>query len=774
MTLKSELNSTLKLQLKAIKLIVIILACVIWSPKAYADNIVKGIVLTTGEVPIANVRIQEENSKNVTFSGSDGRFVLHYYNSSSNLVITHPDFETLKVGISDSIEQKIFLTLLPDGNIYNLAHPAGFTDFIMKNPNKRLENMPYLGGEADVNRQLQMLPGVEHGAEGFSNLIVRGGNVDENLMLYNGTPVYNYNHLFGITSLFHTNGIDNVKLSKGSYSSKYGGRISSLIEVETAKTSEYSGVSGEFEISPITAGLYLRSIKKGDHYFTASFRRSYFDLLLPIEVRINDFNANLYDLQLSYGKTLKNGDQLDLSFMSTKDNYLISLQSNLDTNNIRYKLRYNWGNVIASAKYTHKYSRRLETNLSLHYSGFKSNEGLEQQIINVIGVPSAAQTRTSGIREYILQNNYNYEINNGSAIRFGLQAFVKTYRRLYTHFVTNDYPGYEDTDEYLGERAYKPTFEIVQYGEYKYHFSEKLEMIGGLRNTIYVNDSFINVYPEPRLHFYRKLDHRSVMKLGFNRNTQFIKLINTGGTGDPTNYYVPATDQVRPQISNILEMAYERKVGKQYSLSLNAYFKEMQNIQIVDNFSDIDDVENDWQNHIIQGNGTSYGLEIMFQKNGGMLTGWASYTLSRASRTFEDLSLDPFLFDYDRTHMLKMYATIELGEFWDFGFNYLLGSGQLFSIPTGKFYDVDGNLQLEYTSPNNFRSPAYHRLDISILKVNEESYIDQTWKFYVNNLLGFRNPLSVSAEFDNASLTNMQIQRSYLFPIPGIAYIVRF
>lgn len=739
-----------------------------------AQNVLKGIVLTTDEVPIANVRIQEEGSSNVTFSGSDGQFVLHFYNKNSKLLVTHPDFQSLKLNMSDSLGQKIFLSLLADGNIYNLAHPAGFTDFIMKNPNKRLENMPYLGGEADVNRQLQMLPGVEHGAEGFSNLLVRGGNVDENLMLYNGTPVYNYNHLFGITSIFHTNGIYNVKLNKGSYTSQYGGRISSLIEVETAKTSEYSGVSGEFEASPVTAGLYLRSIKKGDHYFTVSFRRSYFDLLLPIEVRINDFNANLYDLQLNFGKTLKNGDELDFSFMSTKDNYLISLSSSIDTNNTRYKLTYNWGNVIASAKFTHHYNKRFESEHSLHYSGFKSNEGLEQEILNVVGFPSASLETTSGIREYIQQNNFNLEINNRSSLKFGLQTFIKTYRRLYTHFLTNDYPGYDDTDEYLGERAYKPTFEIVQFGEYKYHFSENLEMIGGLRNTVYINDSFVNTYPEPRLHFYKKLDHRSVMKLGLSRNTQFIKLINTGGTGDPTNYYVPATDKIRPQISNIVELAYERKVGKQYSLALNTYYKQMNNIQVVDNFYEIDDVENDWQNHVIQGNGTSYGLEVMFQKNGGMLTGWASYTLSRATRDFELLSLEPFLFDYDRTHMLKVYATVELGEFWDFGFNYLLGSGQLFSIPTGKFYDIDGNLQLEYTSPNNYRSPAYHRLDISVLKVNEDSYLEQTWKFYVNNLLGFRNPLSITAEFNDASLKNMQIMRSYLYPIPGIAYIVRF
>ena len=123
---------------------------------ARAQNILKGRILSTDEVPVANVKIQEENSSNYTFSGSDGRFVLHFYNSESKIVVTHPDFEAVKVRINDSADQLIFLELLADGNVYNLAHPAGFTDFRMKNPNKRLDNMPYLGGEADINRQLQI------------------------------------------------------------------------------------------------------------------------------------------------------------------------------------------------------------------------------------------------------------------------------------------------------------------------------------------------------------------------------------------------------------------------------------------------------------------------------------------------------------------------------------------------------------------------------------------------------------------------------------------
>lgn len=741
----------------------------------FARFLVEGVILDENEIPIADVTINENGTNNATYSSADGTFYLFCSVDNGQLIFTHPSFLSLKVPIDSSGKMKIFMVRLSDGNTYNLNHLAGFTDFKMKNPNKHLGNMPYLLGEADINRQLQMLPGVEFGSEGFSNLLVRGGNVDENLMLYNGTPVYNYNHLFGISSLFNTNGIDNVKLSKGINATQYGGRLSSVIQLETAKTAEYSGLTGELEVSPLSAGLYLRSIKKGDHYFTLSFRRTYFDLLLPIETRQNDLNANFYDLQLNYGKTLKNGDQIEYSFLSTQDNYLVRLQATTDTTNIGYKLTYNWRNALASVKYTQAFNRRLKAEHSIHYSGFKSDQGFQQQILNSInGVPTASENITSGIREYIAQSNFNYIKSNSETIAYGLQAHAKTYRTLYTHFLSLNYPGYDDADEYIGDKAYKPAFEIVGYGEYKKRPSASFEYILGLRNTLYINGTYKALFPEPRAHLYFGLDKWSVLKLGYSRNNQFVKLINIGGSGDPSNYWVPATELVKPQSSDVFEAAYERRLGKEYSLSINTYFKQLNNIQVVENFLDALNPENSWENFVAIGSGQTYGAEFMLQKNEGIFTGWLSYTFSRAYRSFPDLDVEPFLFDFDRTHMLKLYANVELGDYWDLGFNFVIGSGQLFSIPTGKYYDLDGNLQLEYTSINNYRSPIYQRFDISILKMNEDSYLDQTWKFYMYNLFDARNPLLINGVFENSSFTNMSIVRTYLRPVPGIAYILKF
>ena len=741
-----------------------------------AKQLLSGLIMDVNENLIADARIEEEGSNNFTYSNADGTFNLFYSYKSSKLIISHPDFNILKVQIDSTGYQKVFLIRSIEGNEYNLNHLAGFTDFKMKNPNKHLENMPYLLGEADINRQLQMLPGVEHGSEGFSNLLIRGGNVDENLMLYNGTPVYNYNHIFGISSLFHTNGIDNVKLNKGAISAQYGGRLSSVIQVETAKTSEFSGTHGDLEISPLSAGLYIRSIQKGDHYFTMSFRRTYMDLLLPIETRQNELNANFYDLQLNYGKVLKNKDELELSFMSTKDNYLISAQASTDSANILYKFIFDWGNAISSVKYKQKLNKRLSAVHSLHYSSFRSNDGREQRTLNPnsFTIPTATYNINSGVREYIAQSNWRQIASNSSSIDFGLQTNVKTYRILYTHLTSFDYPDFDDVDEFIGDKAYQASYEIAVFGELKQRMSSQLELILGYRNVFYMYDGFNNIYPEPRLHAYYTIDNRSVLKLGANRHTQFIKLINIGGSGNPSNFWVPATEQVRPQTSNIIDIAYERKVGKSYSFSANAYYKQLQNIQLVNNFNDAINAENDWQKQVLLGSGTAYGLELMFQKNEGIFNGWFSYTYSKAYRDFEDLSVDPFLFDFDRTHMFKIYGNIDLGEFWDIGFNYVAGSGQLFSIPTGKFRDLDGNLQLEYNSINNYRSPFYHRLDLSILKMSEQSYLDQTWKFYIYNLYGTRNPLDINARFDDSSLTDMELVRSYLLPVPGISYIVKF
>ena len=179
-----------------------------------AQNTLRGKIVDQNEIPVANVSIIEGQGKNKTFSDFEGKFALYFYSNENVITYAAEGFDSLKMTIGVNNDVVIFLTRKPKVNPYNLAGYAGYTDFLVKNANKHLETMPYFLGESDVNRQLQMLPGVEQGSEGYSNLFVRGGDVDQNLMMYNGTPIYNFNHIFGISSTFHNRSIDNTSCIK--------------------------------------------------------------------------------------------------------------------------------------------------------------------------------------------------------------------------------------------------------------------------------------------------------------------------------------------------------------------------------------------------------------------------------------------------------------------------------------------------------------------------------------------------------------------------------
>ena len=740
-----------------------------------AQKVVTGVIVDQNENPISNVRVQEVSTNNITYSNFDGTYKLQRFSSTSTLIFTHDQFDTLRKADSNNRYPKVYLYKKVEGNSYNLGGFVGYADFERKIINKHLENMPYFLGEADVNRQLQMLPGIEHGREGFSNLYVRGGDVDQNLMLFNGTPIYNYNHLFGISSTFHQKSIDQTGVYKGIAPSRYGGRTSSVINLESAKDNEYSGMSGEIEISALNAGLYFESINKGRNYFTLSARRSWVDLLLPTELRRNQFNFNFYDLQVNFGFKLKNDDQLDFSVLSTRDLYFIAFLDTVNNEEVLLSYTQKWSNLLGSVKYTQKLSPLLNAEHSLHYSNYKSSDDLQEEIFSSnSNNPYSRDLLERGVRDVILRSHWTYHLNNSNQLNFGLQSNTRFFLAGKNTTVSIDYPGLDDINIIEGAQSYQPAFENTLYIENTYRSSENFEIIYGLRNTFYAYEDFTKFVVEPRIHASYYLENDDVIKFAYNRHNQFVSQLNLGESGSPGNLWVPATNRVGPKASNVLEAGYEKRLNKEYSVAFNAFYKTFSSLIQLDNFSELYDPSIDWQNNVYLGSGLSYGGEAILQKNEGVFTGWISYSYGKSIRNFPELFDEDFLFSFDRTHMMKLYANYHGKGAWNFGFNYLLGSGSLFTIPIGKYYDTDGILQLEYNTLNNYRSPFYQRVDISVTRIKDLSGIEQLWKFYLYNAFGSRNPLYINADFEDASYRKLNINRNYLAFVPGVAYIIKF
>ncbi len=742
-----------------------------------AQVVLNGTVLNEEEVPISNVKVEEFGTKNVTFSNEKGVFTMHFSSPENVFLFTHDVYDSLRLTLDPRVVTNVFLS--HSGNPFSLENYVGYTDFTTKNPNKNLEIMPYFLGEADVNRQLQMLPGIEHGREGFSNLFVRGGDVDQNLMLYNGTPIYNYNHLFGLSSVFHQKSIQNTEVYKGVSPAKFGGRTSSVISLESTKDALYSGIKGELEISPLNAGLYIESVKKGKSYFTLSARRSWIDMLFPIEERENSFNFNMYDLQGNYGIKLENGSSLDLSIMNTRDLYFIA--DTFDTDSLRNFKRFSynqqWGNLLGSVKYTHSISSRLSASHSAHYTNYRSLTSAANETFNFVNggvIPFSERKVTSGVRDFVIRSDWSYSYNNTNKLNLGLQSNTRLFLTGRFENISRDFAGLDDVDEVLGTANYSVSSENSIYAENEYRNSDDFKLNYGARATLFTYDGFTQAVIEPRLHATYYLNKNDALKFAYNRNNQFVSQLNVGESGNPSNIWIPATQLVLPQKSNIMEVGYEKRLGKMYSLIAGGFFKTFNNLSTVSNFDDVLNSSLDWQDAVLQGTGNAYGLELMVQKNEGTISGWFGYTFGKSTRNFPDLFEDDFLFTYDRTHMIKIYANYKSNDLWDFGVNYLIGSGNLFTLPIGKFRDEQGNLQLQYNTLNNYRSSFYQRLDISVLKLRDGYGTEQQWKIYVYNLLGARNPLNINAVFEDSSLTQLNIERNYLAFVPGIAYVIKF
>lgn len=746
-----------------------------------AQGYTSGFIMDEDENGIPHVQVIELGENNVSYSNDMGAFLLKYFEEDARVLFVHPDYDTLQLQINSSTDRIIFLQPKVGNNNYHLGFHAGFLDFSTKNKNKNLENMPYFLGESDVNRQLQMLPGIEQGTEGYSNLFVRGGDVDQNMMLYNGTPIYNYNHLFGISSTFHNKSIKNTKIYRGLSPAKYGGRVSSYIDLESEKNSSYSGLDGEFEMTPLNAGIYISNINKGKGFFTLAARRSWIDLMVPLESRQNSLNANIYDIQLNFGKTLHSNDKIEFNFMNTRDFYFISLQSDdslpssNDTRVVGFTQK--WSNLLSSIKYKQKLNYSLNAEHQLYISSYKAKSIFKEEIFdpNITTIPTTQLELTNGIQDLGVQSNWTFIKNNAHSIQFGLQSSFRFFQPGKKIYRSQGYPTIADINTTTGNTKSVFSNELSLYGEDHWRLNDKTYFDLGLRQVYYTHDGYHKLAFEPRIHGTFLLQHRDALKVGYNRHNQFLTQLNLGRTGSPDNIWVPSTSLVKPTQLDIFELSYERKLGKIYAGSFNLYSKRMTNLVGVSNLSDASNPELDWQSSVVFGTGRSYGAEWLFQKSEGDITGWLSYAYSRSFRTFSDLYDQEYLFSFDRPHMLKLYVNYTNPRSdWNFGFNYLLGSGQLFTLPIGKFRDINGNTQLEYNTLNNYRSNVYQRFDVSVIRLKNTYGLEQEWRFYLYNALGNINPLSVAAVFDSANFSKLVVDRAYLAFVPGVAYIVKF
>lgn len=644
---------------------------------------------------------------------------------------------------------------------------------------EQIKKIPAFMGEVDIIKAIQLMPGVQAAGEGSSGFHVRGGAVDQNLILLDESPVYNASHLLGFFSVFNSDAIKEMELFKGGIPARYGGRLSSVLDIrmKDGNNQRWSALGG---IGTVSSRLTVEGpIKKDRGSILLSGRRSYADLFLlaSSDEALKKTKLYFYDLNFKANYRINDNNRVYLSGYNGRDVFGFS-----------DLFSFAWGNSTATARWNHLYSNRLFSNLTVTYSDY--NYSLEQ-VAEDFGF-----LWESNINDVTGKLDFNYFLNPNNTMQFGIAT---TYRELDPGFARGT-----GTDAVLGEIK-MPVTNSLEYAAYisnEHSITDQLKAVYGLRYSIFQNvgpgtvynfDSNYDVVDsnlyrkgdryqtysgfEPRIGLNYRLNERSSVKASYNRTFQFIQLATNSTSSSPLDVWFSSSPNVEPQIADQFALGYFRNfLDNKIEASAEVYYKDMQNTIDFANHASL--LLNPYlEGELRVGESRAYGLELMARKQTGQLTGILSYTLSRSERFIPEIFEEWFPSNYDRTHDVSLLLSYELSDMWTLGMNWTYTTGNAVTMPTGRF-EYMGMLVPVYSDRNGERMPSYHRMDLSASFTppqNEGRRWKTEWVFSIYNAYNRHNAYQITFVQDQDNPDVTYAEKVYLLPIiPAITYNFKF
>ena len=660
------------------------------------------------------------------------------------------DFELEETAVE--LEEVIISSEAADRNVTSLEMSVNQLNI------QTIRKMPSLLGEVEIIRSIQLLPGVSTVGEGASGFNVRGGSIDQNLILLDEAPVYNSAHLFGFFSVFNPDAVKDVKLFKGGMPARYGGRLSSILDVRMKE-----GNSRRFEMNGGIGLIFSRlsieaPIIKDKASFIIAGRRSYADVLAQpfLNDEFEGSALNFYDLTAKANYQIDEKNQVFVSGYFGRDNFRFGGVGGFE-----------WGNQTGTIRWNHLFSQKLFANLTLYYSNYDYQINFEEE--------DEADRNSfdwrAEITNYGVKPEFSYFINPRNIIRFGGQAIVYEFEPGNAVGISEGEISDISLDEkYAIESSVFIENELTPSSRFSMNYGLRLSHFNytgdgtaytyedapaGIRPNVIGSESFdqwesIETYFnfEPRLSFKYQLTEKSSLKASFARTAQYIHLISNTTASVPIDVWTPSTNNIAPQTANQGAVGYFRNFQDNgYEFSIEAYYKRLDNV--VDYIDGADLVLNEFlEGEILPGDGRAYGLEFYLEKKKGNATGWISYTLSRSELQVDGINEGEWYpIRFDQTHSLSIVGFYQLNKRWSFGANFALNSGTPVTFPTSRFeqqgYIIPHNAE---EGRNNVRLPAYHRLDLSATLDGKEKPNKRwkgQWVFSVYNAYNRRNPFSI-------------------------------
>lgn len=672
-------------------------------------------------------------------------------------------------------------------------------------PMEQIKNLPVFFGEKDVLKIIQLLPGVKSGGEGSSGIYVRGGGPDQNLILLDGVPVYNVSHLFGFFSVFNPDAINSVELIKGGFPARYGGRLSSVIDIRM-KEGNVKKFQAEGSIGLVASKLTLEGpVYKDRTSFIISGRRTYVDLLARPLIKAVGRQAGagnltagyyFYDMNAKINHKFSDNSRLFLSAYLGNDKFYFKNQNEYLYDNVKYINKENaglkWGNITTSLRWNYIITKKLFSNTTLTYSRYRFLTDFGSETIAESNSGNSSEKFNfeyfSGIYDVGGKADFDFLPNPNHYIRFGAGNVYHTFSPGVNTFKSSSSSSEIDTT-FGSERIY--AHELYSYAEDDIRIGARLKVNPGLHFSGFLVKDTSYYSLQPRIAARFLVNEDIAIKAAYTQMAQYLHLLSTATIGLPTDLWLPVTDRVIPQRSTqyAAGLAY---TFQKYEISLEGYYKTMQNLIEYKEGASFFGSSTNWQDKIERGKGWSYGTELLVQKQVGKFSGWIGYTLSWAYRQFDNLNFgEPYFYRYDRRHDVSVALTYKFNESIDAGLVWVYGTGNAVTLPTerylaidevngGGFYGFPGGMDNtieNFDKRNDYRMAAYHRLDLSVNLRKEKQFREKkwerTWSFGLYNGYSRKNPFYLYFSYDNSG--NRVLKQVSLFPvIPFVSWGFKF
>lgn len=652
-------------------------------------------------------------------------------------------------------------------------------------PIAQIKNTPSILGEADVMKTIQLMPGVQAGVEGSAGLYVRGGGPDQNLILLDGVPVYNVDHLFGFFSVFTPEAVKKVTLFKSSFPARFGGRLSSVVDVRS-NDGDMKKYHGTLSVGLLSSKIQLEGpIIRDKTSFNISARRSYIDLIAkPFMPKDDKISYYFYDINAKINHKFSDRSRLFLNFYNGKDSYYFKTT---DSSSSMYKdkMSLNWGNTIATARWNYIFNQKLFSNTTAAYNKYRMDANstvyTKTNLIESISESNYHSNYHSGICDWSYLIDFDYNPTPAHHIKFGAGYLHHDFRpEVATSKIQEKEDGITKQDTLYNSISNSTiqAHEVSAYIEDNFDIGSRLRMNVGLHLSMFRVQKRNYFSAQPRVSARYQLTRHTALKASYTKMSQYIHLLSSTPISMPTDLWVPVTSKIKPM------QAHQYSLGSYYTgltgweFSVEGYYKQMRNVLEYKEGVSFLGSSSGWENKVEMGKGRSMGIEFMAQKTTGKTTGWIAYTLAKSDRKFAIGGInngERFPYKYDRRHNLSLVVNHKFSNRIDIGASWIFSTGGTATIAEEVTAIIrpgeDAIQQKDYIEKrNNYRLPASHRLNIGVNFNKKTKHGVRTWNISLYNAYNAMNPTMIYSNNSGgyaSYIKNQEDGKVYLQYIPA-------